>query len=40
MFCIEVSVNKQVFGPGMGRNKKSAEQEAARIAYEKLEGKG
>ncbi|MDR1249405.1 MAG: ribonuclease III [Treponema sp.] len=36
-FWIEVSVNEQIFGPGMGRNKKTAEQEAARIAYEALE---
>ena len=36
MFWIEVSVNEQTYGPGMGRNKKSAEQEAARIAYGKL----
>jgi ribonuclease-3 len=38
MFWIEVCVNNQVYGPGMGRNKKSAEQEAARIAYGKLTG--
>jgi ribonuclease-3 len=37
-FWTEVSVNDQIFGPGMGRNKKTAEQEAARIAYEALEG--
>jgi ribonuclease-3 len=36
-FWIEVSVNDQTFGPGMGRNKKTAEQEAARVAYEALE---
>jgi ribonuclease-3 len=35
-FWMEVSVNGQVFGPGTGRNKKSAEQEAAKIAYEYL----
>jgi len=40
MFWIEVCVNKQAYGPGMGRNKKSAEQEAARIAYGKLAGEG
>jgi ribonuclease-3 len=33
---MEVSVNGKPFGPGMGRNKKSAEQEAARLAYEAL----
>jgi ribonuclease-3 len=37
-FWTEVVVNDQTFGPGMGRNKKTAEQEAARIAYEALEG--
>jgi ribonuclease-3 len=36
-FWTEVAVNDQTFGPGMGRNKKTAEQEAARIAYEALE---
>jgi ribonuclease-3 len=36
-FWIEVTVNGHVFGPGMGKNKKAAEQEAARIAYEALE---
>jgi ribonuclease-3 len=36
IFWIEVSVNNQTFGPGMGRNKKSAEQEAAKLAYEAL----
>ena len=34
IFWIEVSVNGKVFGPGCGRNKKSAEQEAARSAFE------
>ncbi|MDR1445705.1 MAG: hypothetical protein LBI90_02290 [Treponema sp.] len=33
---MEVSVQGKVFGPGMGRNKKSAEQEAARMAFEAL----
>jgi ribonuclease-3 len=33
---MEVRINKKVYGPGTGRNKKSAEQEAARIAYEEL----
>jgi ribonuclease-3 len=36
-FLTEVQVNDQTFGPGMGKNKKTAEQEAARIAYEALE---
>jgi ribonuclease-3 len=36
-FWTEVAVNDRIFGPGMGRNKKTAEQEAARIAYEALE---
>jgi ribonuclease-3 len=37
-FWSEVAVNDRTFGPGTGRNKKTAEQEAARIAYEALEG--
>jgi ribonuclease-3 len=36
MFWMEVNVDGNVFGPGMGRNKKSAEQEAAKMAYEAL----
>ncbi|GHV75656.1 ribonuclease 3 [Spirochaetia bacterium] len=36
LFWIEVIVDGKVFGPGMGKNKKTAEQEAARIAYETL----
>jgi ribonuclease-3 len=36
LFWMEVSVNGCVYGPCMGRNKKSAEQEAARLAWEKL----
>jgi ribonuclease-3 len=35
-FWIEVTVDGKVFGPGMGKSKKAAEQEAARIAYEAL----
>jgi ribonuclease-3 len=35
-FWIEVIVAGHVYGPGMGRSKKSAEQEAAKIAYEEL----
>jgi ribonuclease-3 len=33
LFWIEVNVNGANYGPGVGRNKKSAEQEAARMAY-------
>ena len=36
LFWVEVTVNGQNYGPGAGRNKKSAEQEAARIAWEAL----
>ena len=36
LFWIEVTANGQVYGPGTGRNKKSAEQEAARMAWEQL----
>jgi ribonuclease-3 len=35
-FWIDVSVNETVYGTGTGRNKKSAEQEAAKTAWEKL----
>ena len=35
-FWIDVSVNGQVFGPAAGTTKKSAEQEAARMAWEAL----
>ncbi|MDR2601721.1 MAG: ribonuclease III [Spirochaetaceae bacterium] len=35
-FWIEVSVENKTYGPGMGRNKKNAEQEAAKIALEAL----
>ncbi|MDR1389253.1 MAG: ribonuclease III [Treponema sp.] len=37
-FWIEVNVNGSIFGPGTGRSKKSAEQEAARIACDALIG--
>jgi ribonuclease-3 len=37
-FWTEVTVNEQTYGPGMGRTKKSAEQEAAKMAYERLMG--
>ena len=36
MFWMEVSVNGAAYGPGTGQNKKSAEQEAARIAYQAI----
>jgi ribonuclease-3 len=35
-YWMEVRINEKVYGPGTGRNKKSAEQEAARMAYEEL----
>jgi ribonuclease-3 len=34
IFWIEVTINGQTFGSGTGKNKKSAEQEAAKMAYE------
>jgi ribonuclease-3 len=34
MYWIEVEFGGQVYGPGAGRNKKAAEQEAARLAWE------
>jgi ribonuclease III len=33
-FWIDVKINNQSFGPGTGKNKKEAEQQAAGIAYE------
>ena len=36
IFWVEVSVNGEAFGPAAGKNKKSAEREAARLAYEAL----
>jgi ribonuclease-3 len=36
LFWMEVVVNGRVYGPGMGRNKKGAEQEAAKMAWEQL----
>jgi len=36
VFWVEVTVNDQVFGPATGNNKKTAEREAAKIAYEAL----
>lgn len=38
LFTVEVIVNNQSCGVGKGRNKKSAEQQAAAIALEKLKG--
>jgi ribonuclease-3 len=38
-FWMDVTVNGIVYGPGMGRSKKSAEQEAAKIAWEALKGR-
>ncbi len=35
-FHIQVDVNGEVFGPAQGRNKKQAEQKAAKIAYDQL----
>jgi ribonuclease-3 len=35
-FWIEVGVHKKTYGPGSGKNKKEAEQEAAAIAYRAL----
>jgi ribonuclease-3 len=35
-FWIEVTVAKTTYGPGMGKNKKEAEQQAANIAYDAL----
>jgi ribonuclease-3 len=35
-FWMEVRINEKTYGTGAGRNKKSAEQEAARVAYEEL----
>jgi ribonuclease-3 len=37
-FWMEVTVNENTYGPGMGRTKKRAEQEAAKMAYERLVG--
>ncbi len=36
LFWMEVTVNGAAYGPGTGKNKKEAEQEAARMAYESL----
>ncbi|MDR2136117.1 MAG: ribonuclease III [Treponema sp.] len=36
LFRMEVEIKGRVYGPGIGRNKKAAEQEAARLALERL----
>jgi len=36
LFWMEVAINGDVYGPGTGKNKKEAEQEAAKMAYETL----
>jgi ribonuclease-3 len=38
IFWVEVNVHNKSYGPYVGRNKKTAEQEAARKAYEALTG--
>jgi ribonuclease-3 len=35
-FWVEVNIKGEIFGPGRGKNKKSAEQEAAKIALDSL----
>ena len=40
IFWMEVRINETVYGTGTGRNKKSAEQEAAKAAWEKLSDGG
>jgi ribonuclease III len=37
-FWMEVKINELSFGPGQGKNKKEAEQNAACIAYKQLKG--
>ncbi|MCL2138477.1 MAG: ribonuclease III [Treponema sp.] len=39
IFWIEVSIGDAVYGPGIGKNKKSAEQEAAKLAFQDIESK-
>jgi ribonuclease-3 len=39
VYWIEVNAGGVVYGPGTGRNKKSAEQEAARMAYQAIANK-
>ena len=38
-FWIEVKVKNDVYGPGKGKNKKEAEQQAAGLAYREITGK-
>ncbi len=38
LFWISVTINGVVYGPGKGKNKKEAEQEAAGIAYQAVSG--
>jgi ribonuclease-3 len=40
LYWMEVTVNGVVYGPGTGRTKKAAEQEAAKIAWEALSPEG
>jgi ribonuclease-3 len=37
-FWMEVKIREKAYGPGRGKNKKEAEQNAARIAYKELTG--
>jgi ribonuclease-3 len=37
-FFVEVKVNELTFGPAQGRNKKEAEQSAAKLAYDSVVG--
>jgi len=39
-FWMEVKIEDKIFGKGTGRNKKSAEQEAAKTAWEKISEEG
>jgi len=39
VFWIEVAVNGELFGPATGKSKKSAEQDAAKLAWEALQNK-
>ena len=40
IFWMEVTIGNKTYGTGIGKNKKSAEQEAARMAYEAIENDG
>ena len=37
-FYVNVKINDRIYGSGVGKNKKEAEQEAARIAIDLLDG--